>query len=71
MISHHYLHTGQRTCHADEGQEIPCESSGQAASFDVGTHWPEPRFILRDDEVTDNLTGLIWYCGLSLQSGLS
>lgn len=66
MISHHYLHTGQRTCHADDGHEVPCESSGQNASFDVGTPWPEPRFILRDDEVTDNLTGLIWCRDASL-----
>jgi len=71
MISRRYLYTGQRTCHAEDGQEVPCESSGQDALFNVGTPWPEQRFILRDDVVTDDLTGLIWYCGLSLQSGLS
>jgi hypothetical protein len=60
MTSHHYLHTGQRTCHADDGREVPCEGSGQDASFAVGTPWPEPRFDLRDDEVMDRLTGLIW-----------
>ena len=37
MISRRYLYTGQRTCHAEDGQEVPCESSGQDASFDVGT----------------------------------
>ncbi len=66
MISYHYLHTGQRNCHADDGREIPCKGSGQDASFDVGTPWPEPRFILHDDEVTDNLTGLIWCRDASL-----
>jgi len=60
MTSHHYLHTGQRTCHAEDGREVPCEGSGQDASFAVGKSWPEPRFNLRDDEVMDRLTGLIW-----------
>ncbi len=60
MTSLHYLHTGQRTCHADDGREIPCAGSGQDASFAVGTSWPEPRFEQRNDEVTDLLTGLIW-----------
>lgn len=60
LTSHHYLHTGQRTCHADDGREVPCAGSGQDASFAVGTPWPEPRFDLRDDEVMDRLTGLIW-----------
>jgi len=60
MTSRHYLHTGQRTCHAGDGSEIPCEGSGQDASFAVGMTWPEPRFDLRGDEVMDSLTGLIW-----------
>jgi hypothetical protein len=60
MTSPHYLHTGQRSCHADDGREVPCEGSGQDASFAVGTSWPEPRFEMRDDEVVDSLTGLVW-----------
>ena len=60
MSSQHYLDTGQRTCHADDGGEIPCEGSGQDASFAVGASWPEPRFDLRGDTVLDRLTGLIW-----------
>ena len=60
MIYRHYLHTGQRSCHADDGREIACDGSGQDASFAVGVPWPEPRFELRDDEVMDRLTGLIW-----------
>lgn len=60
MKFQHYLHTGQRTCHADDGSEVLCEGSGQDASFNVGTPWPEPRFGLRGDEVMDNLTGLVW-----------
>ncbi len=60
MTSQHYLDTGQRTCHADDGRELACEGSGQDASFAVGVPWPEPRFDVRDDEVMDRLTGLIW-----------
>jgi len=60
LASQHYLDTGQRTCHADDGSEIPCEGSGQDASFAIGAPWPEPRFEVRDDEVMDSLTGLIW-----------
>lgn len=62
----HYLDTGQRTCHADDGREIACEGSGQDASFAVGIPWPEPRFVVckadahGDNEVLDRLTGLIW-----------
>src|SRR3989304_3877597 len=60
MIYRHYLHTGQRSCHADDGREIACDGSGHDASFAVRVPWPEPRFELRDDEVMDRLTGLIW-----------
>ncbi|MDP3032002.1 MAG: hypothetical protein Q8N33_07980, partial [Rhodocyclaceae bacterium] len=60
MTNYLYLHTGQRTCHTDDGREVPCQGSGQDAAFSVGTSWPEPRFELRDDEVVDLLTGLIW-----------
>lgn len=59
MPLQHYLHTGQRTCHADDGHAVPCANSGQDASFAVGVSWPEPRFALCTDEVTDNLTGLV------------
>ena len=56
----HYLSTGQRTCHAEDGREVACQGSGQDASFGVGISVPEPRFEVRDDEVMDSLTGLIW-----------
>jgi len=62
----HYLHSGQRTCHADDGTEVPCAGSGQDASFAVGTPWPEARFEVRDDEVIDQLTGLVWCRNASL-----
>lgn len=64
--SSHYLNSGQRTCHADDGREVPCAGSGQDASFGVGTRWPEPRFEPSGDEVTDRLTGLVWCRDASL-----
>ena len=60
MTSHHYLSTGQRTCHGDDGRQVSCQDSGHDASFAVGTPWPQPRFELHDDQVMDLLTGLIW-----------
>ena len=60
MNPFHYLHTGQRTCHGDDGSEVVCAGSGQDAAFNVGALWPDPRFDLRGDEVMDTLTGLIW-----------
>jgi len=39
-----FLHTGQRTCYADDGQDIPCQSSGLDSEFCYGVPWPEPRF---------------------------
>ena len=62
----HYLTSGQRTCHGDDGREIPCAGSGQDASFGVGIRWPEPRFEVADDAVTDRLTGLVWCRDASL-----
>ncbi|OYY95774.1 MAG: hypothetical protein B7Y41_00305 [Hydrogenophilales bacterium 28-61-23] len=60
MTVRQYLHTGQRTCHADDGREVACEGSGQDASFAVARPWPEPRFEFANDAVLDRLTGLIW-----------
>ncbi len=66
QTSCHYLDTGQRTCHTEDGHEIACAGSGQDASFAVGVSWPEPRFEVYkndehdDNEVLDRLTGLIW-----------
>ncbi len=66
QTSCHYLDSGQRTCHAEDGREIACAGSGQDASFGVGVAWPKPRFeVCKDDAhgdnaVLDRLTGLIW-----------
>lgn len=52
MAAHHYLHTGQHTCHADDEHEVACEGSGQDTSFATGQPWPIPRFDVCDGRRT-------------------
>ena len=52
--------TGQTKCYNASGTEIPCSGTGQDGEFQVGVDWPDPRFTVRGDCVTDNLTGLMW-----------
>lgn len=58
--SQRFLQTGQRTCHDNDGQLIPCRGSGQDAEFCSGQPWPETRFDAEGDLILDRLTGLIW-----------
>ncbi len=55
-----YLCTGQRSCHDETGQVIPCGGSGQDAEFRAGIPWPAPRFEVQNGVVLDRLTGLYW-----------
>lgn len=55
-----YIQTGQLTCHDATGRKVPCIGSGQDAEYKRGIPWPEPRFMVQDETVLDNLTGLIW-----------
>jgi len=52
--------TGQKSCWDTLGKEIPCEGTGMDGETQVGVPWPEPRFTVEGECVTDNLTGLIW-----------
>jgi hypothetical protein len=52
--------TGQTKCYNASGAEIPCSGTGQDGEFQVGVDWPDPRFTVSGDCVTDNLTGLMW-----------
>jgi hypothetical protein len=54
------LQTGQRSCHDNDGSVIPCQGSGQDAEFCFGQAWPETRFSVQGELVTDGLTGLVW-----------
>jgi hypothetical protein len=60
------LRTGQSSCHDAQGARIDCLNSGQDGELRRGRPWPEPRFEVRGDLVTDRLTGLVWPrdCGL-------
>jgi hypothetical protein len=52
--------TGQTKCYETTGTEIPCAGTGQDGDIQAGVAWPEPRFTVKGDCVTDNLTGLMW-----------
>jgi len=60
MAIQHFLRSGQRTCHDEAGLEVPCAGSGQDAAWRIGVAWPEPRFAVQDNVVTDLLTDLTW-----------
>jgi hypothetical protein len=52
--------TGQTKCYNSSGAEIACANTGQDGEFKSGVPWPNPRFTVTGDCVTDNLTGLMW-----------
>ena len=52
----HYLDTGQRSCHADDGRALACEGSGQDGECRIGASWPEPHFEIVCAGVLDRLT---------------
>ena len=59
---HRYLlETDQIQCYAQDGQAVPCQSSGQDASFEKN-HLPSrsQRFRLLSHAVADELTGAVW-----------
>jgi uncharacterized protein DUF1566 len=52
--------TGQTKCYDTTGAEISCAGTGQDGNLRAGVAWPNPRFSVSGDCVTDNLTGLMW-----------
>jgi hypothetical protein len=52
--------TGQTKCYNASGTEISCTGTGQDGEIRAGVAWPNPRFSISGDCVTDNLTGLMW-----------
>ncbi len=52
--------TGQQKCYNEAGSEIACAGTGQDGDVRSGVEWPEPRFTVNGDCITDNLTGLTW-----------
>jgi len=52
--------TGQTGCYDSAGTEIACYGTGQDGEWQAGVKWPNPRFTVSGDCVTDKLTGLMW-----------
>jgi len=52
--------TGQTKCYNTAGTEIACAGTGQDGDIQAGVAWPNPRFTVSGECVTDNLTGLMW-----------
>ena len=61
--------TGQTTCYDTVGDVIPCAGTGQDGEIQAGVAWPNPRFSVSGDCVTDNLTGLMWAKNANLPNG--
>lgn len=54
------LQTGQTTCYDEQGREVDCRETFQDGWFRHGLAWPQPRFQVDGQLVTDRLTGLVW-----------
>jgi YVTN family beta-propeller protein len=61
--------TGQSKCYDSLGAEISCMGTEQDGELKVGVAWPDPRFTVSGDCVTDNLTGLMWSKNGNLPNG--
>jgi hypothetical protein len=62
--------TGQSKCYNELGVEISCAGTGQDGELQVGVDWPNPRFTVSGDCVTDNLTSLMWAKNANLPGGI-
>lgn len=61
--------TGQTSCYDTGGVKIECAGTGMNGETQTGTPWPEKRFTVEGECVTDNLTGLIWAKNADLPDG--
>ena len=61
--------TGQTKCYDTSGNEITCVGTGQDGDIRTGVAWPNPRFTVNGDCVTDSLSGLIWAKNANLPNG--
>ena len=60
-IPRHFLETDQIQCYAEDGQPIPCDGTGQDASFEKQAgRLRQTRFQVLDHVVRDEFTGAIW-----------
>jgi hypothetical protein len=61
--------TGQTICYNSMSEVIPCAGTGQDGELKAGVAWPNNRFSVSGDCVSDNLTGLIWAKNANLPNG--
>lgn len=61
--------TGQNQCYDAEEKEVSCLGSGQDAAFHFGIPWPDPRFLLEEDSIVDQLSSLRWLRNADLTDG--
>lgn len=61
--------TGQNRCYDLHGLEIDCKNSGQDGAIKSGFPWPEPRFIVKQHSVFDQLTHLNWLTNANFFDG--
>ena len=61
--------TGQTICYDSSGAVISCAGTGQDGEIKAGVAWPNPRFTVSGDCVSDNLTGLMWARNANLPNG--
>ncbi|MFW6011652.1 MAG: DUF1566 domain-containing protein [Desulfosalsimonas sp.] len=52
--------TGQKHCFDETGRIMDCGATLQAESLSAGRAWPNPRFEVQKDTITDRMTGLTW-----------
>ena len=52
--------TSQTTCFDASGALVDCAGTGQDGEQLMGIAWPDPRFRVQADCITDDLTGLTW-----------
>lgn len=52
--------TGQTRCFDSGGNPVQCRETGQDGEFQYGLGWPQPRFSVAGNVVTDLLTGVRW-----------
>ncbi|WP_207260483.1 DUF1566 domain-containing protein [Desulfovibrio sp. Huiquan2017] len=62
--------TGQTGCFDVNGNPLECAGTGQDGDLRLGRPWPEPRFLVREAEVEDRMTGLVWRKRTDLTGGM-
>ena len=60
-IPRHFLETDQLQCYSKDGQPLPCDGTGQDASFEKqARRLGQMRFQVMDHVVRDEFTGAVW-----------